>query len=50
VWLAYGKEGYKKFRNFIDDFVVPNMLKKSHFEVFDKKQVRLRGTGRYIMV
>lgn len=40
VWLAYGKEGYKKFRNFVDDFVVPNMLKRSHFEVFDKKQVR----------
>lgn len=39
MWLSYAKEGYKKLRNYIDDFVLPNILKRSHFDVYNKKQV-----------
>lgn len=39
MWLNYGKEGFRKFRTYIDDIVIPNLLKKAHFEVFNKRQV-----------
>lgn len=40
IWLSYGKEGFKKFRNYIDEIVIPDMLKKAHFEIFNKRQVK----------
>lgn len=40
MWLSYGKEGFRKFRSYVDDFVIPNLLKKAHFEVFNKRQVK----------
>jgi hypothetical protein len=41
MWLSNGREGYRKFRNYIDEAVVPNMLKRSHFEYYNKKQVMI---------
>lgn len=37
--MSYGKEGYRKFKSFIDTTILPSLLRKSHFEGFNKRQV-----------
>lgn len=37
--VNYGKQGYRKLRNYIETSVLPMLLRKSHFDGFNKRQV-----------
>jgi hypothetical protein len=37
--VNYGKQGYRKLKNYIESSVLPAMLQKSHFDGFNKRQV-----------
>lgn len=37
--MNYGKQGYRKFKSFIETNVLPTLLKRSHFDGFNKRQV-----------
>ncbi|CRK88856.1 CLUMA_CG002554, isoform A [Clunio marinus] len=38
--MNYGKQGYRKFKSFIELNILPTLLKKSHFDGFNKRQIR----------
>jgi Carboxylesterase family len=38
--LNYAKQGYKKLRNYIESIFLPTLLKRSHFEGFNKRQIK----------
>jgi len=40
MWLSYAKQGYRKFKSYIDNTVLPSLLRKSHFEGFNKRQIK----------
>jgi hypothetical protein len=37
--MSYGKQGYRKFKNYIETEILPSLLRRSHFEGFNKRQV-----------
>lgn len=39
MWMSYGKQGYRKFKSYIESVVLPALLRKSHFDGFNKRQV-----------
>lgn len=38
--MSYGKQGYRKFKGYIESTILPALLRRSHFEGFSKRQVR----------
>lgn len=40
MWLNYAKQGYRKFKGYIENTILPNLLKKSHFDGFNKRQIK----------
>lgn len=40
MWITNAKQGYRKFKNYIEATILPTLLKKSHFDGFNKRQIR----------
>lgn len=45
--MNYGKQGYRKLKNYIETSVLPSLLTRSHFEGFNKRQVSVNVIIRW---